>query len=34
MYSYLRSIGKDVDELTKFTQVLTQIFKDYQKVDR
>ena len=34
MYSYLRSIGKDVDELNKFTQVLTQIFKDYQKVDR
>ncbi|XP_060577597.1 tubulin-specific chaperone D-like [Ruditapes philippinarum] len=34
LQSYLRSLSKDIKELTRITSTLTQIFKDYQKVDR
>lgn len=34
MESYLRTIQEDKDQLSKFIQVLLQLFKDYQKKDR
>ncbi|KAJ8318891.1 hypothetical protein KUTeg_003982 [Tegillarca granosa] len=34
LQSYLRDISKDIEQMTDFTNVLIQIFKDYQKVDR
>ncbi|KAL4240380.1 hypothetical protein ACF0H5_001170 [Mactra antiquata] len=34
LQSYLRNMCKDVDELTKITSTLTEIFHDYHKVDR
>lgn len=34
LHVYLRSISKDLTKMTHFGEVLLQIFKDYQKVDR
>lgn len=34
LHAYLRSIGKDLQKMTHFGEVLLQIFKDYQREDR